>query len=95
MKAEVGHLPEDGSEIPSPTGTKKTGDVFDKAPSPGSNKLICDPQELPEEGAPEPGDAGAAAGDAEVLAGGPAGDEINTAGEPSLRSSSASSVNGT
>ena len=74
IKPEVGQRPEDGREVPSASGTKKTRDVFDQKESAGANKEVCDSGEFEEQGGPLAAESCAPSGDGHVLAGEAAGE---------------------
>lgn len=63
-------------------GGKKSGNVLDEDESAGPNKLIGESCELEEEAAAPAREPAAASGDAEVLAGEPAGEHVDLAGVP-------------
>jgi hypothetical protein len=77
VKPDVAQRPENDCEISSTGGREQAGDVLNEQPSSRSNKLIGDTGELEEQARPLPGETSASTGNAEILAGEAATENIN------------------
>jgi hypothetical protein len=82
VKPEVGQRRENDREISAGLAGKKSGNVLNEDIPAGPYKLICDSGELVEQAGAGSVKSGAFPGDAEVLAGEAAADEIKTAWYP-------------
>jgi hypothetical protein len=80
VKPEFGQRREYDGEISTTVGGKKSGYVLNKEPATGAENSCGDSGEVEEEGGSLAGEAGAAAGVGEILAGESSGEEVNTKG---------------
>jgi hypothetical protein len=82
VKPEVAQRPYHDPEISSTVGSEQAGDVLNDDPSTGSNKLACDSGELEEQSAALTCESRSSTGNADVLAGEPSNESVESKAIP-------------